>query len=665
MVAVVVVVVVAAAATTTTTSAVRPLVVEAAVAAAAVAAHPLAAAVEAAVAARLPAAAHPRVVAAMRTLTTAAAATTTSRSERMLASLTPARRLALASACALVVSLGCTNKKQAAERANASALAVRPDLPEPRGVLGELTLLHPGASFAAFRDLGGIASALLPAGFPMFVATAFGLPPLSADSFDPELPVFGALLQGDHAEPGWVLAVHAVSGPELVAKLSTGDHAPFRAAAGGSVGLTLLQSNMDAGSVAQAARSLAVFDNYLLVASSAEALLAAGPYAARMLPKHALPQVPISVRFSKQALSSHVVPALRGLWASYRTNLSHLDQDERSAHGGRAPDFGDPAQVILGADTVVESALALIDGATALELDLAPYPNRLEATLLLQPDEGSDAHTRLTTLAGGSAKPLLSLPAETQFALGISRASAEREAAGKAAGDDWVRLLGARLSAAGATQLRAVLSDWELGRGVQSSYGFLGGSDPGAYLVTEVADGARLKHAGQGLFALLSVPGVRAPLSEFLGDPHVTEGMPAKSEALANVSRKQLTFTPNAARKTTVPPLSFAWLVTDQAGYAAAGKSADPVLKKVVDSARGQGDTLASKAGIAEGVQRIGDQAAVFAYADARLAAPAAAGPSLPAPLLLSLGKRGSAGYLQLEVSKPAIDLALRSALGF
>ncbi|MEO8902164.1 MAG: hypothetical protein ABI488_09815 [Polyangiaceae bacterium] len=580
----------------------------------------------------------------------------------------PIGALVLASACALVLGLGCTNKNRASEQAAASALAVRPDLPEPRGVLGELTLLHPGASFAAFREVGGLAAALLPAGFPMFVATAFGLPPLSADSFDPDLPVFGALLEGENAQPGWVLAVHAVSGPELVAKLTTGDHAPFHSGSGAVAGLTLLQPNTAPGSSLAAARSLAVFDNYFLVASTGDALQAVGPYAARMLPKHALPQAPIALRFSKRSLSSQVVPALRGMWAGYRTSLSHLDQDERSAHGGRPPDFGDPAQVILGADTVVESALSLIDGAAALELDLAPFPKRIEATLLLQPEESSDAHTRLAALAAGTAKPLLSLPAETQFALGISRTADEREAAGKAAGDDWVRLLGARLSAVGATQLRATLGDWELGRGLRSCYGFLGGSEPGAYLVTDVSDSARLKHAGQGLFALFSVPGVRAPVSEFLGDPHVAEGSAPKAEVLPNVSRKQLTFTPNAAHKAPVPPLAFAWLVSDQVGYAAAGKNADPVLKKVLDSASGQGETLAGKAGIAEGVQRIGDQAAVFAYLDARLVLPPApsGGPaSPPAPLLLALGKRGNSGYLQLEISKPVIDLALHRALGF
>ncbi len=223
-------------------------------------------------------------------------------------------------------------------------------------------------------------SALLPAGFPLLVSSVLGLPPLTADSFDPELPAFGVLVQGAGGEPSWVLAVHALSGPELVAKLCTGDHAPFRAVAGNVAGLTSLQaSSAPASAPPKPGRALGVFDNYLLVADGADALSSAGPYAARMLPKRPLAHASVALRFSKQALSAQVVPTLRGLWAGYRTNLSHLDQSARSAHGGRAPDFGDPAQVILGADAVVESLLSLLDDATTLELDLEPAPESARA----------------------------------------------------------------------------------------------------------------------------------------------------------------------------------------------------------------------------------------------------------------------------------------------
>ncbi len=97
----------------------------------------------------------------------------------------------------------------------------------------------------------------------MLTASLLGLPPLSADSFDPGLPVVGLLLQSGVGSPAWLLAVHAVSGPELVAKLCTGDHAPFRAEASGVDGLKLIRPSAQS---ATATPALAVFDNYLLIA---------------------------------------------------------------------------------------------------------------------------------------------------------------------------------------------------------------------------------------------------------------------------------------------------------------------------------------------------------------------------------------------------------------
>jgi len=44
-----------------------------------------------------------------------------------------------------------------------------------------------------------------------------------------------------------------------------------------------------------------------------------------------------------------------------------------------------------------------------------------------------------------------------------------KEEAAKAAGDDWVRLLGPRLSEREARTLRGVLADWELGRGARTA----------------------------------------------------------------------------------------------------------------------------------------------------------------------------------------------------
>ena len=584
----------------------------------------------------------------------------------MRASLELTRGLGVALAVALATCLGCAKKPRASGQGGANAAAALPDLPEPAGVLGELSLAHPDATFRALRELGRPWASLLPAGYPMLTATLLGLPPLTADSFDPDLPALGLLVQHGNTEPGWVLALHTVSGPELVAKLTTGDHAPFRAVSTRVAGLTSIEPSTApaAGGSPQSAFALAVFDNYLLIASTADLVLDAGPYTARMLPRHPPAQAPIALRFTQHALESNVVPALRALWAGYRTRLTHLDQSDRSAHGGRAPDFADPAQVILGADAVVESLFSLVDGASALELDLAPFPDRLDATLALDPEAGSEVQSKLAALSPGTAQGLLTLPAETEFALGLTRTLEDREAAGKVAGDDWVRLLGARLAEKDATQLRSALADWELGRGTETRYGFLGGAEPGAFLVADVADAARLQRAGAGLLGLLALPGLRAPLTEFVGRPRVSDAT-ASPGALPNVTRKKLTFTPGGAAKMVLPPLGFAWLVEEKTAFAAASTNADSTLASVVQSARGEHPTLGAQPALADAVTRAGDQNALFAYVDARLLFGAArAGSPQPAPLLLAIGKRATGAALRLELGKPALDLALRGVTG-
>jgi len=599
----------------------------------------------------------PPAAAAMMTPTTAAVATTTSRSERMRASLL----LTSAALCwvALGVPAACSNKRQADRTSAAPALA---DLPEPSTIVAELALAHPGAAFRALRELGSPTSGLLPAGFPVFTATALGLPPLSADSFDAEIPVVGALAQTAQGELGWVVAVHAVSGPELVAKLSTGDHPPFRALPGDPRGLISLQPAADGGALAPKL-ALAVFDNYLVAASEGDLLASVGPYVARMLPRRPPRSAALTVHIAQRALAASVIPALRALWASYRTTLARQEQTARAEHGGRAADFGDPAQVILGLDAAVESVLSVIGGASAVELAADPFPNRLELTLLLTPAPGSPAQQLISSLVGGDAKSLLTLPVETRFAFGSSRSPAERDDAGKAAGDDWVRLLGSRLSERDARTLRGVLADWELGRGARTTYGFLADSAPGAFIVTDVAEPTRLKRAGHGVFKLLGLAGLRAPLAEFLGEPHVSESVQAHTEFANDVQLAKITFSPSsAATPHTQPssPLSCAWFVTDEVGYAASGKDANSALQKLVLAARGRSRSLASTAGVAEGVQRAGNQAALFAYFDAQLGPKAApAEDARQAPLFLSAGKRENIGFLRIEISKPAVDLAL------
>jgi hypothetical protein len=226
-------------------------------------------------------------------------------------------------------------------------------------------------------------------------------------------------------------------------------------------------------------------------------------------------------------------------------------------------------------------------------------------------------------------------------------------------------LLGTRLTPHEADQLRSVLSDWELGRGAETRYGFWGGGEPSAFLVADVADAVRLKRASTGLFGLLSVPGLRAPLSEFLGSPRLESVATPAPSALPGASHRRIGFSPVGGRPARVPPLEFAWRVDESLAFAAAGRDADAGLLAVVDSAAGHHPTLSATAGISDAVQRIGEQAALYAYLDARVLS-GATGPALPtpAPVLLALGKRGTSAWVRLEIAKPAVDLLSTSLLG-
>jgi hypothetical protein len=149
-----------------------------------------------------------------------------------------------------------------------------------------------------------------------------------------------------------------------------------------------------------------------------------------------------------------------------------------------------------------------------------------------------------------------------------------------------------------------------------------------------------------------------------MGAPRVSEAS-APADALPNVTRRKLSFAPAAPAKAAVPPLTFAWLVDDHDGFAAASKNADTSLKAVVQSAHGEHPALAAQPGLSDAVARIGDQAALFAYLDGRLLFGAnGAAEVQPAPLFLSLAKRAPGAALRFEVSQPLISLALRGAAG-
>jgi hypothetical protein len=372
----------------------------------------------------------------------------------------------------------------------------------------------------------------------------------------------------------------------------------------------------------------------------------------RTLAKHPPPVSDLQLLVEQQPLHALLVPALRASWAQYRGALERLAQEERKAHADHSADFADPSAVLLGSDALLEGLFALLDGSRRLELTLDAGSERAALTLALTPEDSGPAHELAESVGGADARALLSLPDSTLLALGVTRDVGGIQTAAETAGDEWVRVLGERLSARDAKLVRATLADWERGRGASSQYGLLASPALSGFVSSSVSDPAALERAGQGFLQLLALPSVRAPIAQFVGAPSVAPGKPSAGTNGATVH-----FAARDKAHAAFEPIELRWRVDGSSALAAAGAHAEPVLAALAAAAHGE-HALSGVPGLAEAAGRLGTQSALFAYFDAR-----ALGAEHNAPALLALGKRDGRLAVYVELSRAAlaaISLRLR-----
>jgi hypothetical protein len=544
-------------------------------------------------------------------------------------------------AVASLLLLGCARKRAAPELS-----PPRSDVPAPAGLIAELALAHPESTWRSLRELGAPASELLPASFPLLASTLFGLPALGAGSLDQDVPMRGALLLAD-GKPSGLLALHALDGRELVASLTTGGKPPFRAERDAASGITFL---LLATQATASGATLAVLDSYLLAGANREIVIAAGPFVARTLSKHPAPQADASLLVEQKALHELLVPALRARWGEYRGTLERDAQVERKAHADRSADFADPSAVLLGADAVFESFFAMLDSATRVELALTATSAYCALRLSVTPDPTGASKELAESLTGSDAHALLELPDSTLFALGVNRDVHAAQNARDTAGDEWVRVLGDRLTASDAKLVRGTFADWELGRGSHTAYGLLAGPSLAGFVSGAVAEPAALERAGHGFLRLLTLPSVRAPLAQFIGTPSVVE---SKAGA-PGLARATVRFAAGAKGSKASEPIEFVWRIDNARAFAAAGEHAEPALATLESAARGE-HALGGMDGLAASVTRLGTQVTLFAYLDAR-----ALGATTTAPVLLAFGKQNGLPTVYLELSKGALAAGIQ-----
>ncbi|MCA9598787.1 MAG: hypothetical protein KC776_35995 [Myxococcales bacterium] len=600
----------------------------------------------------------------MTTRTTAAVAvTTTSRSEWL-------RRTAQATLIALGLGLGacsgCEDESKKGPAGSASAAAALAPVPVPDGLAVEILVPNPGATWTALRALGGAGVALLPSTFPMLAATFLGVPPDTADVIDADTPLTGVVGTSAKQNLGVVLAVHVTSGRELIARLTTGAKAGYVERKDEKSGVTVLEAKPGKASTELV---LGVVGNYLVASREEEDLLRYAPFAARTLPTRAMPKEAIVATADKKALAGPITSALRDRWKAMSAGLRLADQQNRQKHGGRAPDFGDPAVALTGMSAAVESFLAVLGSTKQAHLTVRPEKDRLAVRLIADPEATGAAKELGESLTVGSAEPLLALPAGVAVAV-LSRSSAKsREESAKSTSEGLTQLFGDRLEKRDSDRVKSALAELAEGRGDWTAYGL--SMVPGAVVVqSAVSDKKKLDGGVKSALKLLSLPAFKEPLGRFVGD-YTLKTEHAKITGLdSGAERALFTVKPSTMRTANDPngnvdaapkPVELLWTVSDDKAIAALAPDAVPVLVQQV-TAKPE-TTLASSAAIKQIVTAAGSSVSFAVLVQPLKLGGAGVLAGDDAPLLLTVGRDGERPALHLEADQGALRGLIRTAL--
>ena len=295
----------------------------------------------------------------------------------------------------LALGVGCNEEPK--EPPPAAPVVLSP-VPAPAGLVAELFIPAPETLWNKLRIVVGGGSVFLPKGFGALVATVFGLPITAAGEVDTEVPVLGALVDlGPEKEPLAAVAIHVRDGGRFVDQLTLGDGARFRARADEASGMKVL--GLATGTSPYA---LAVLGNYLVVAKTEAALLAVGPYVVRTMPTLAVPKEDLVVDVPESALAGPLTARAKATWSTV--------VEQRKAAGGGDPTAAATALFGLDPDKGLTETLAKMARA---RLSLVMGTESAELRLSATPKAGA---TLGAGLAWGDAKPLLTLPRDTQLA---------------------------------------------------------------------------------------------------------------------------------------------------------------------------------------------------------------------------------------------------------
>jgi len=476
-------------------------------------------------------------------------------------------------------------------------------VPAPVGLVAELFLPTPDATWAKARIAVGGPALFLPVNAGTLVANLLGMPVTAAQEIDGNVPVLGAVVDtGEGARPDAsaegagaarqraraAIGIHVKDGDRLVNLLTRGEGARFDWRMDATTSITLIEpkgaapAGSAAGSAAPEAAPtpsqrgravMGVLGNYLLIGSVLEDLTTVGPYVARTMPKAPVPKEDLAVEIPRAAIDGPILGAALGFWGTVRE---------------------------LAIAPTVESWLAILGDVerarVTVVLDEAAHV-RFAAT----PRAGSGAASKAVSEAAvGDVKPLLELPGDALAGLLVrERPEARGEGVGRQV-QGLVRLLGQEVPEKEREQMTAALRAVAEARGDWFSAGLRwAGTGPTAYARSAVSDEEKLGKAIQDLVELAKVPSVKAFLEQeglrVSSAKHVVERLPGDARRVRferteeKGKEKKEAEAPAGDPAETLPrAIDLVYLLEKGSLFAAAGYEPDEAIRRMVGAPEGE-----------------------------------------------------------------------------
>ncbi len=568
------------------------------------------------------------------------------------ASITSPRRSVVRTLAVAVAALGLVMPACKSDKAQPPAVVALQPVPAPAGHVADVFIPTPDATWQLMRAKLGGPMALLPATFPGAVVTILGLSPQLLEQIDSNVPAYGVWTD-DGKRMVLVMGVHVRDGARAVTLLTDGADAKFKARPDPS-GVTLLDPTPT--NTAHAA-ALGVTGNYLLWAETSDDLVKSGPYVARTLPTRPAEKGQIVMVATRASLAGPLAKRVRDGWAAFRKEKEDEDKKLRQEHGGKAPDFGDPAAALADVDGKVSRVATLLsdleEARATIDFDNAGVHARL--TMKPAADNGP-ATQEFAAMVTGDTAPLLALPRGSLFGLLTRDSSDVRKQSSADQADSITKILGDRIGADDAKKLHDALSMWAQSRGDWLSAGLEATADGKTLVINgALADGKQLDDGLRAILALASVPAFKEPIETHIGKLTLAKPVAADGTVTVHVKREQA----GKDAKPEKTEFDVAWQAAEKAPTFTLLVNQDA---KTWFKQRGtaQDQTIASDPDLSSALRGLGNDVAFAAFLEpirlmASLTARLPKGAEPPAaPMLFSYGGNKTAAWFRLDLSDDA-----------